>query len=135
MGSEFSNSDMSSPNMDDFTYKILGTETVDGKVCHKIESTCKTTAIASVEKFDKKITYVDKSTNLAYKTDFYDKDNKLIKTSSMGNYKKQTDGKYMAFEMKAINHKNGRKSEIVIDIYKRGSDANENVFSTSNLEK
>ncbi|MDD2387089.1 MAG: outer membrane lipoprotein-sorting protein [Bacteroidales bacterium] len=135
MGSEFSNSDMSSPNMDDFTYKLLGTETVDGKVCHKIESTCKTTEIASVEKFVKKITYIDKNNFLPYKTDFYDKDNKLIKTSSMSDYRKQTDGKHMAFNMTAVNHKNGRKSEIIIDEYKRGTDAAENYFSTSNLEK
>ena len=135
MGSEFSNSDMSKPNMDEFTYKLAGTETVDGHACHKIESECKTSEIASVQKFVKKITYIDKTTYLTYKVDFYDKDNKLIKTSSMGNYKKQTDGKHMAFSMTAVNHKNGRKSEIIIDEYKRGSDAVENYFSTSNLEK
>ncbi|MDD4149427.1 MAG: outer membrane lipoprotein-sorting protein [Bacteroidales bacterium] len=135
MGSEFSNSDMSSPNMDEFTYKLLGTENLNGKACYKIESTCKTNEIASVQKFAKKITYLDKSNHLPYKTDFYDKDNKLIKTSSMSDYRKQTDGKHMAFNMTAINHKNGRKSEIIIDEYKRGSDAVENYFSTSNLEK
>ncbi|MDD2635084.1 MAG: outer membrane lipoprotein-sorting protein [Bacteroidales bacterium] len=134
MGSEFSNSDMGSPNMADFTYKLLGTETFNGKVCYKVEATCKTKEIASVQKFAKKITYLDKSNYLPYKTDFYDKDNKLVKTSSMSDYRKQTDGKHMAFNMTAVNHKNGRKSEIIINNYKRGTDANENYFSTSNLE-
>lgn len=135
MGSEFSNSDMSNPNMDDFTYSLAGTETVDGKVCYKIESNCKTSAIASVQKFAKKITYIEKSSFLTCKVDFYDKRLKLIKTSTMENYKKQSDGRHMAFLMTAFNHKNKRKSEIVINKYQRGSNASENYFSTSNLEK
>jgi len=135
MGSEFSNSDMAKPNMSDFNYKLLGTEVYNGKICFKVEATCKTTEIESVQKFKRKVIFIDKETYLTYKTDFYDKDSKLIKTLSMSDYKKQSNGKYMAFKMIAQNEKTGRKSEIIIDKYVLGSSLSESNFSTANLEK
>ncbi|HNQ68236.1 MAG TPA: outer membrane lipoprotein-sorting protein [Bacteroidales bacterium] len=135
MGSEFSNSDMSKPKMSDYEYKLLGTETINGKEYYKIESTCKSPEIETSENFKRKIAYIEKVTYLPYKTETYDKDNKLIKTITMTDYRKQTNGKYMAYKMVAENNKNGRKSEIIITSFVTTSSLEENYFSTSNLEK
>ncbi|MDD3739705.1 MAG: outer membrane lipoprotein-sorting protein [Bacteroidales bacterium] len=135
MGSEFSNSDMSKPKMSDYNYKLLSTETISGKEYYKIETTCKTAEIEAIEKFKRKITYIEKSTYLPYKTETYDKDNKLIKTITMTDYKLQSTGKYMAFKMTAVNNKTGRKSEIIITNLVTSSSLDESYFSTSNLEK
>lgn len=134
MGSEFSNSDMSKPNMSEYNYKLLGTETIDGKTCYKIEATCKTKDIEAAEKFSRKLSYIEKDNWLTYKVEYYDKENKLIKTLSMSNYKKLSNGKYMAYKMTVLNHKNQRKSEVIIDKFVEGSNLPETYFTSSNLQ-
>ena len=60
MGSEFTNADMSKPNMNDFQYKILGSETFEGKTCWKIESVCNNESVASENGFSRKVNYYRK---------------------------------------------------------------------------
>lgn len=134
MGSEFSNSDMSKPNMLDFNFKLLGTEVLNGKTCYKIESSCKTKEIELIEKFTKKISFIEKDTYLINKVDSYDKDNKLIKTLTYSNYKKLSNGKYMAYKMVAQNHKTNRKSEVIVDKYVESSSLPETYFTSTNLQ-
>jgi|AntAceMinimDraft_14_1070370.scaffolds.fasta_scaffold17867_2 hypothetical protein len=135
MGSEFSNSDMSKPNIENFNYKNIGTETINGNACYKIEAECKTSDISKIEKFSKKISYIEKQNFLTYKTDFYNKEGVLFKTIQISDYKKQSDGKYQAFKMTASNHKTSRKSVIIIDSFNSNSLLKESDFTTSQLEK
>lgn len=135
MGSEFTNADMSNPNADNFDYNILGTETIEGKSCWKIESKCKTEAIASENGFSKRISYIDKSINICYKVEFYNADDKLIRIQTINNYKKQPNGKYFAFNMSMENVQSGRKSEMIIDKLQTGSQLPESAFAPTALEK
>jgi len=135
MGSEFSNSDMSKPNMADFNYKLVGTEEYMGKTCWKIESTCKTDKIQKELKISKKIAYIEKDTYLTHKIDYYSIDKKLYKTTSISNYKQFENGKYFAYKMSILNHKNHRKSEITINKLVEGSSLSESHFSSLNLDK
>jgi hypothetical protein len=80
MGSEFTNADMSKPNMNDFRYTILGTENLDGKTCWKIESACNNEDIADENGFSRKVAYIEKSTYLCHKIEYYDRDGALKKT-------------------------------------------------------
>jgi hypothetical protein len=135
MGSEFSNSDMSKPNTADFDYKLLGTETINGKVCWKVESKCKTEDIKKALKFSRKVSFIEKETYLTQKIEFYNLENKLFKTETMSDYKKFTSGKYFAYKMAIVNHLTNRKSEIIIDKLTEGSKLLESYFTTTNLEK
>lgn len=47
MGSEFSNSDLSVANPDDFNYEMLGNETIDGETCWKIRAVPATPQISA----------------------------------------------------------------------------------------
>jgi len=135
MGSEFSNADMSKPNLDDFTYQNRGATTFEGKSCWEIEATCKNEDIEDEYGFSKKISLVEKSTYLTLKVDYYDLDGELFKTMYMRDYKKQANGKYFAFLMEMKNLQNERKSIIAIDKFQLGTSIEESYFSTSNLEK
>jgi outer membrane lipoprotein-sorting protein len=133
MGSEFTHADMSSPNLEDFSYKILGSTTYQGEECWKIESSCKNEDIEDENGFSRKIAWINKKNNLCYKITFYDFDGELYKTQTIGNYKKQKNGKYFAYSMTAKNHQNGRKSVISIQEFQIGSSLNENTFSPNTL--
>jgi len=135
MGSEFSNADMARPNLGEFTYKLLGSATVNGKDCWKIESTCINEGVEDKNGFSRKISYIEKSTYLTWQIDFYDLDNELYKKMTFSDYRKQSNGKHFAFRMEMKNAKNGRSSVIVVDKFQMGSQLDEAYFSTANLEK
>ncbi len=135
MGSEFSNADMSRPNLNDFTYKILGTGNYDGKECWKIESVPINDDIAYDNGFSRKTALVDKSTYFTYKVSYYDLNDELQKEMTISNYEEVGNGKYLARNMEMVNLQNGRKSILTIDRLQNGSNLSENSFTPAALEK
>jgi len=135
MGSEFTNADMSKPNIDEFNYKILGDETIDGKQCWKIESTCKTETQEEQYGFSKRVTYIEKVNFLAYKIEYYDLSGELLRVESINNYKKQSNGSYFAFNMEMKNVQNNRRSVMTIDKFQLGSNLTEAQFTPAMIEK
>lgn len=134
MGSEFTNADMSKPNMSDFEYTTLGSETYEGKNCWKIESKCKTQAIQNANGFSKRISYIDKTNYVCYKIEYYDFTGKLHRIQSIGNYKKQSNEKFFAYKMEMENVQTKRKSEMIIDKFQIGSQLPESAFAPTALE-
>ncbi|MCK5766735.1 MAG: outer membrane lipoprotein-sorting protein, partial [Bacteroidales bacterium] len=135
MSSEFTNADMSKPNMDDFDYAILSSETYMGYSCWKIETSCKDEDIADENDYSKRIAWIEKDTYLCHKIEFYDLSGELHKIQFIEQYKKQSNGKYFAFYMKMKNLQNGRKSVITIDKFQLGSTLGESIFAPAMLEK
>ena len=135
MGSEFSNADMSKPNLNDFTFRLHGTEEVDGYTCWKVESTCKDEITAQENGYSRTLSYIAKNNYLTHKVEYYDLNDELHRVMIISNYEKQTNGKYFAFNMEIRNLQNERKSLMTVDKFQLGSALNENSFSTTNLEK
>ncbi len=135
MGSEFSNADMSKPNLDDYTYKILGTEEFNGILCWKIESAPMNDDLAYDNGFSKKIALIDKNSYFTYKVTYYDLNDELYKEMIISDYKEVCDGKYLARNMEMDNLQNGRKSILTIDKLQNGSNLSENNFTPAALEK
>ncbi len=135
MGSEFTNADMSKPNMNDFDYKILSSETYNGHLCWKIETICKNEDIEDENGFSKKLAWIEKTTYLCHKIEFYDFEGELYKVQYIEQYKKQNNNKYFAFYMKMENKQNGRKSIMTINKFQLGSTLPESTFTPAMLEK
>jgi len=137
MGSEFSNSDMSLPNLNDFNYKLLGVENFEGKECFKIESTPVNEDIADDNGFSKKISFIDKEKYLTYKVELYDLDDELCKITNISGYEiiDQKNKKYSARMMKVKNIQNNRSSSMEVLKIQLGTQLSENHFTTSFLEK
>ena len=135
MSSEFTNADMSKPNMNDFNYTILSSEIYNGHSCWKIETSCKNEDIEDENGYSKRIAWIEKETYLCYKIEFYDLSGELHKIQTIEQYKKQSNGKYFAFYMKMENIQNGRKSIIIINKFQIGSTLAEGTFTPAMLEK
>jgi hypothetical protein len=133
MGSEFSNADMSKPNMDDFSYKILGSETINGKDCWLVESKCLDEDIEDENGFSRKVAFIEKSTYLPQKMEYYDLDNELQKVLTISDYRIQSNGSYFAYKMSIENVQTKRQSIMQVDKFQLGSSMNEGSFSASNL--
>lgn len=135
MGSEFSNADMARPNIGQFKHKLLGTATIDGKDCWKVESACLNEDIEDELGYSKQIAYIEKADYLARQVEYYDFDGALFKVMSLSRFEKQANGKYFAFHMEMQNRQNGRSSVISIGRFQVGSGLVESYFSAANLEK
>ncbi len=135
MGSEFSNADMSTPNIDDFTYKLLGDETINGVDCWVVESSSKTREIAEENGFAKQVAYIAKKNYLTQKVEYYDHYNEKFKVMAISDYRKQTNGSHFAYKMEMVNLNNGRKSVYSVDNFQLGSSLTESDFTTTALEQ
>lgn len=135
MGSEFSNADMSKPNIDDFNYKLLGEEEYEGKQCYKIETVAKDRNVAGEYGFNKKISLIEKETLLIYMSELFDRNDNLIKVHTFADYRKQPNGRYFSYDMEMKNLKTKRFSQMKIHGFQLGSQLGEENFTVANLEK
>jgi outer membrane lipoprotein-sorting protein len=136
MGSEFSNDDMSSPNINDFSFTLLNNENLNGTECFKIEAIPVNTEISENLGLSKKIIYIAKSDYIPRKTIIYDLDGELLKTITVENVQllDAQKKKYMVTKMTVVNNQNGRKSVMNMDQLKYNPAVPEKYFTVSYLE-
>ncbi len=79
MGSDFTNDDLvrESSLVDDFTHRLLGRETVDGRLCYKVELVSKPEAAVV---WGKIVLWIDVEHFVQMKGEFFDEDGWLVNT-------------------------------------------------------
>jgi hypothetical protein len=132
MSSEFSNSDMSSPPISDFNNHHLANSGENNMWV--IESIPVNQDKADEYGYSKKITFISVDKSEIRKIEFYNFDNQLFKTLEVKAIQPEKDGKYLISDMVAINHSNGRSSEIRFDKINMEKDISDSYFSVRNLE-
>ncbi len=137
MGSEFSNSDLSIGTIDDFTYTIEGTETVDQQECWKIRLTPATPAIASENGVSYKFMWIGKKDFMPRKTHFIGPDGTPVKELTYSGIKliDPKANKYYVTHMEMKNLKNNRFSVMSMDQVSVNPRVNEEYFTLSFIEK
>jgi len=80
MGSDLSYEDMTSRELDEYTYKLLGEKVVDGIDCYILESTPKEGVTRTYKRF---VTYVSKADMVAILDEAYDTRDQLLKRREM----------------------------------------------------
>lgn len=100
MGSDFTNDDLvkQSSAVVDYTHKIIGTETIEGYECYKIELTPKADAPVV---WGKLISWVDTKHYMQLKVEFYDEDGYLVNTMKGSNVK-VFSGKHLPAKLEII---------------------------------
>ncbi len=117
MGSEFSNTNMTAPGLDDFSYKLLGDEKLQDNNCFLIESIPVSMDLEDEYGYSRAVSWVDKNSYLVHRTRYYNADGELFKTITNREFRKLEDGEgsYMVTHMEAENHSNRRSSEMVME--------------------
>ncbi|MEX0987338.1 MAG: outer membrane lipoprotein-sorting protein [Bacteroidales bacterium] len=136
MGSEFSNSDMTSPAMEDFTYKIMGSENVGDEACWIIKRVPLNIELEDQYGYSSALLYIGKKDYIVRKSEFFGYDEALIKTIETTKFKllDATSGKYMITGMVATNYENGRSSSMIMDNIQL-AETDEAYFSVTYLER
>ncbi len=137
MGSEFSNADMSAPNLDDFRYTVLRSETFEGTECWVIEAIPVSVELMDEVGYDRRISWIGKNDFVQRKAEYYDEDDELFKRLVASDIKliDPKGSKYMAMHMEMLNQENGRRSVMTMEKIEFNPDVKEEYFTLSYLEK
>lgn len=134
MGSDFSNDELlnESSIVVDYTHELLGSETVSGKDCYKIE--CTPNSNSDVV-WGKQIRWVSKTGDMLLKTEYYDEDMYLVKTEIASEIKTM-DGKEMPTKFEIIpEDEPDNKTVVTIDKIIFDIDVDESFFSQQTMKK
>ncbi len=137
MGSEFTNADITKPNIEEYTYKLLGSETIENTECFKIEIVPATKEIATSYGYSKKIAWVGKTDYVDRRSEYYDLDGKLLKVITAKSIKllDKKNKKYQTLDVFIENMQNGRSSRFLIDNIVFNPNVKEEYFTTDYLQK
>jgi hypothetical protein len=126
---------MAAPNLDEYRYRILGSEMQDGVDCWKIEVLPVNDEIADETGVSRKVTWIGKDDYVTRKSEYYDPDNDLLKVFTTSDIREITKGKYMAAHMEMRNEQNGRWSVFRMDKLQYSPNVKEEYFTVMYLEK
>lgn len=131
MGSEFAYEDLSSQELEKYSYKLLGEEELDGQAMFKLER------IPQYEKsgYTRQIVWLDKEHYRAHKVEFYDRKDTLLKTLRSTEFQQYLDKYWRPSKMHMVNHQNGKETELIWDGYQFGNGFSDNDFSQTALKR
>jgi outer membrane lipoprotein-sorting protein len=130
MGSDMSYEDMTSRELDEYTYNLLGEEELDGIPCYKLESLPKPEAESTYSKY---IAWVTKDEYLVLKEESYDKSDRLEKIR-MIKYEEQK-GYIVPNEIFVKNVQKNHSTKLSFDELELDTDVKDDLFQEKNLKR
>ncbi|MCU0821735.1 MAG: outer membrane lipoprotein-sorting protein [Spirochaetes bacterium] len=140
MGTDFTYNDITQPHPDEFAHKLLGSETIEGSDCYKIESIHKTytddPAYKDKDKYQysKGISWIRKDNYVTIKGIMYDKKGQEYKLFRAGDVRK-VDGIWTAHVLEMENIKDKHKTILTITAVKYNTGINDSFFTERELTK
>lgn len=137
MGSEFSYADMTPPVMKNFTFDILGEDTLRGVDTWKIEMTPLNENIADENGFSKRISWIGKENFVLRKSVYYDLNGELHKELNILEVREldPEHNKFQPMHLVMTNKQNNRKSIFKINKIEYNPDIDDAYFTVRYLER
>lgn len=131
MGSEFAFEDLSSQEVDKYTYKYIKDEAVNALDCYVIERkpTYKNSG------YTRMMTWINKHDLRPEKIIFYDRKNAKLKTLTFSEYKKYLGRYWRAGKMHMINHLTGKSTTLTWKSYQFKTGLKSSDFSRNSLKR
>jgi len=131
MGSEFAFEDLSSQEVEKYTYKYLGDDVLDGMNCFMIERD----PVDPKSGYTVQIVWIDKEEYRPLKIDFYDRKSSLLKTLTFSNYKQYLNKYWRASEMFMVNHQTGKSTRLEWRDFKFATGLTNRDFDKNSLKR
>jgi len=135
MGSEFAYEDLHGEKLKDFSYKLLESENHDGQDCYVIEAIPSSSRKLAETGYGMRKLWIRKDIFFKTKAEYYDKDNRLLKTELAEKLTPIGSGKYRMDKITMINNRTENKT--VLDSKSRTIDSGipDTRFTTRHLEQ
>lgn len=131
MGSEFAYEDISSQEVEEYTYTYLRTEELDGRTCHVVEQI----PVDKKSGYTKQIVWYDDQEYRVWKTEYYDRKDELLKTLVFEGYRQYAEAFWRADRLFMENHQTGKSTVLEFTNYEFGVDLDERDFDQSSLAR
>ncbi|MCX6235119.1 MAG: outer membrane lipoprotein-sorting protein [Bacteroidetes bacterium] len=133
MGSDFTNDDLVRMNsiVNDYTHAILGSETIEGLDCYKIELIPKPEAAVV---WGKVILWISKDEYYQMKAEYYDEDKMLVTTMIASEIKQMGDRKLPSKMVMISEDKKGNETRLEMIDTKFNVPIDEGFFSQQNMK-
>ncbi|WP_455218293.1 outer membrane lipoprotein-sorting protein [Kaarinaea lacus] len=131
MGSEFSFEDLSSQEIEKYTYKYLRDEKIEGRDTFVIERI----PAYKHSGYTRLVTWLDKEMYQPLKVEFYDRKDELLKTLTSSEHK-QYEGKFFRpTRMHMINHQTSKSTELTWSNYQFRTGLKDSDFDRNSLKR
>jgi outer membrane lipoprotein-sorting protein len=131
MGSEFAFEDLSSQEVEKYTYKYVGEETVNGVATYKVERF----PVSKKSGYKRNIVWFNTSNYRAEKVEFYDRKDALLKTLTYADYKVYASKYWRPNSMTMVNHQNGKQTLLKFSQQKFNINLTDADFTTNALKR
>jgi len=108
MGSEFAFEDLSSFEVEKYTYKYIADEPINDSLSFKVEQY----PVDKNSGYTRRVVWLDKEEYRVQKIDFYDRKDTLLKTLSYADYGQYLGQYWRANNMTMVNHQSGKSTEL-----------------------
>lgn len=131
MGSEFAFEDLSSFEVEKYSYKYLGVEELNGLTNFKVEQY----PVDENSGYTRRIVWLDTLEYRIHKVDFYDRKDSLLKTLTFSDYKQYLAKHWRADNQEMINHQNGKSTELKWTNYDFKTGLTDSDFNRNSLKR
>ncbi|GMQ96368.1 MAG: outer membrane lipoprotein-sorting protein [Gammaproteobacteria bacterium] len=131
MGSEFAYEDLSSQEVEKYTYKWLKNDTLDGRDVFVVERY----PAYKHSGYKRMIVWIDMKIYKPLKLEFYDRKNALLKTLTFHDYKPYLEKYYRPDRMEMKNHQTGKSTTLTWADYQFGTGLSDRDFDRNALKR
>jgi outer membrane lipoprotein-sorting protein len=130
MGTDFTYKDMGSRSLAKDTFTFQGDESIDGEPCRRVEALPKDRS----DPYGRRVVWVRKDSNIIAAADYYDRQDKLLKTLRVSNIQR-IDNIWTALKMEMTNVQNKHSTLIEISEIKFNIPLDDDLFAVTTLER
>lgn len=131
MGSEFAFEDISSQEVEKYSYNYLRDEILNGVDCFVVERV----PFDKYSGYTKQVSWIDKAEYRALKVEFYDRKKSLMKTLENKDYKQYLDKFWRPSLSEMTNHQTGKATKLIYEGYEFKVGLDESEFSNNSLKR
>jgi hypothetical protein len=131
MGSEFAYEDLSSQEVEKYSYKYLRDEACDGMECFVLERD----PVDENSGYTRQVVWIDKQEYRPHKVVFYDRKNAILKTLTYSDYQQYLDKYWRAGTMHMENHQTGKSTLLKWRDYRFQTGLSDTDFNRNMLDR
>lgn len=131
VGSEFAFEDITSQEVEKYTYKYLRQEVMDGQDTFVIERY----PIDKYSGYTRQTVWIDKEHYRLLKVDYYDRKDALLKTLTFTGYRQYLDKYWRAATMSMVNHQTRKSTDLLWQNYEFSTGLDDSDFTRNSLQR
>jgi len=131
VGSEFAYEDISSQEVEEYTYKLVGEEEIDGRKMFVVEQY----PVDPRSGYTRQVAWIDQEEYRNFKIDFFDRKNELLKTLTYEGYRQYLGKHWRPEFMHMVNHQTGKSTDLHWEVYEFQIGLEEHDFNRATLAR